>query len=158
MPVYIIEVILSDWRSSNFDPLKLKSLIDMITKNGKRDTVTIEQFCSILFECNLVSIDQIYQRSEFVYKKNWKIPHSFVQELQAKQKDNCFSSQLERREAEMFFKISSLSSQQLEENPTIEKMRRVIFEKHYERRVEQLAGAVLGELWHFSEKRYSTLE
>lgn len=83
----------------------------MITKNGKRETVTIEQFCSILFECNLVSIDQIYQRSDFVYKRNWRIPQSFVQELHAKHTNNTFSSQLERREAEMFFKISSLSSQ-----------------------------------------------
>jgi len=41
LPVFLIEVILSGWKSPNYDPNKLKALIKIISINGKRETVTI---------------------------------------------------------------------------------------------------------------------
>lgn len=49
VPVYVIEVLFSDWKATTFDPLRLRALLEVVTKNGKRETVTLEQFCSILF-------------------------------------------------------------------------------------------------------------
>jgi hypothetical protein len=88
----------------------------------------------------LVSIDQLHLKSDFIYRRSWTFPKGYQQEMERKRSSGRYASVLEQREVEMYFKLKDR-----DDNPNIEKMRRLLFEKDYERKVDSVAAAIIGD-------------
>lgn len=86
-----------------------------------------------------MSIDQLHQKSDFIYRRNWTLPKAYQQEMDRRLASGKYKSILEQREVEMYLKLKDR-----DENPNIEKMRRILFEKDYERKVESVAVGMMG--------------
>lgn len=75
-----METIISMWQLAGEEKEKWDSMSAMMKERSKVEIVTIEQFCSILLECNLMHIDQLYLKRAgklFDYN-NYAIPQEYI--------------------------------------------------------------------------------
>ncbi len=142
VPVALLESILSLPHYQKEQKSTVNALLDNLKTTVK--TLSCEQFCSILFEHNVISLDQLLEQNNLVSYR-WRIPGDFTSMMLGRLKRAGGWSQ-DRFELQLFSNLlQSESDKNSEDYANIQTMKKLIFIKYYFRIADKAIEGILGD-------------